>query len=106
MRQPDIIKQLEAARLNAGLDEAPDANIDTRGVIKTTDTSLPDDLDPGVLPKIEEEKKILDLDPGVLPKIEEEQEIIPELSDWCDDDSDDDRVYEEDAVEDIPEPVI
>ena len=59
MRQPDIMKQLEDARLNAVLDEEPDANIDTRGVIKTTDMSLPDDLDPGMLPKIEEEQKYL-----------------------------------------------
>ena len=44
-------------------------------MIKTTEMSLRDDLDP-----------------GVLPNIEEEQEILPELSDCYDDDSDDDSV--------------
>ena len=76
--QPDIITQLAAARLNAGLDEEPGANIEPRGVINTTDMSPRDDLDP-----------------GVLPNIEEEQEILPEFSDRYDDDSDDDSVYEE-----------
>ena len=47
-----------------------------------------------------------DLDPGVLPTIEEEQEILSELSDWYDDDSDDNSVYDEDEVEDILESVI
>ena len=36
-KQPDIMTQLAAARLNAGLDEEHKANIETRGVIKTTD---------------------------------------------------------------------
>ena len=81
--------QLAAARLNYGLDKEHESNIEPRGVIKTTDMILRDDLDP-----------------GVLPKIEEEQEILPELSDRYDDDSDENSVHEEDEVEDIPEPVI
>ena len=49
--------QLADARLNAGLDKEPEANIYPRGVIKTTDTSPRDDLYPGVLPTIEGNKK-------------------------------------------------
>ena len=52
-KQLDIMTQLSPARLNAGLDKEPEANIDPRGVIKTTDMSPRNDLDPGVLPKIE-----------------------------------------------------
>ena len=59
------------------------------GVIKTTDMSSRDELNPGVLPNIEEEK-----------------EILQELSDPYDDDSDDHSIYKENEVEDIPEPVI
>ena len=87
--QPDIMTQFADARLNAGLDKDHEANIKTRGVIKTTYMSPRNDLDR-----------------GVLPKIEEEQEILSELSDLYDDDSDDDSVYEEDEVEYIPDPVI
>ena len=87
--QPDIMTQLAADRLNFGLDEEPEANIDPRVVIKTTDMSTRDDLDS-----------------GVLPKIEEEQEILSELSDRYNDDSEGNSVYEEDEVEAIPEPVI
>ena len=76
-KQPDIMTQLAAARLNAGLDEQHEANTETRGVIKKTNISPRDDLDP-----------------VVFPKIEEEQEILPELSDCYNDDSDDDSVYE------------
>ena len=47
-----------------------------------------------------------DLDPGVFLTIEEEQEILPELRDCDDDDSDDNRIYKTDEVEDIPELVI
>ena len=54
-KQPDIMTQLAAARLNAGLDEDLKANIHTRGVIKTTDTSPHNELYPGVLPNIESE---------------------------------------------------
>ena len=53
-KQPDIMTQLAAARLNTGLDKEPEANIQPRGVIKTTDMSPRNDLDPGVLPKIEQ----------------------------------------------------
>ena len=88
-KQPDIMTQLAAARLNAGLDEDHEANIQTIGVIKTTDTSPRNRLDP-----------------GVLREIEEEQEILPELSDRYNDDSYDNSVYKEDEVEDIPYPVI
>ena len=88
-KKPDIMTQLAAARLNAGPDEEYGDNIDTRGLINTTDMSSRDDLYP-----------------GVLPNIEEEQEILPELSDRQDDDSNDYRVYEEDEVEDLPDPVI
>ena len=52
-KQPDIMTQLAAARLNAGLDEEHEANIETRGVINTTVMSPRDELYPGVLPKIE-----------------------------------------------------
>ena len=51
-KQPDIMTQLAAARLNAGLDEQHEANTETRGVIKKTYISPRDDLDPEVLPKI------------------------------------------------------
>ena len=88
-KKPDIMTQLAAARLNAGPDEEYGDNIDTRGLIKTTDMSPRDDLYP-----------------GVLPNIEEEQEIHPELSDCYDYSSNDNRVYEEDPVEDLPYPVI
>ena len=88
-KQTDTMTQLASARLNAGLEEEPEANIKPRGVIKTTNTSPRDDLDP-----------------GVFPNIEEEQEILPEFSDRYDDDSDDNSIYGEDEVEDIPEPVI
>ena len=88
-KQPDIMTQLAADILNAGLDEYPEANIEPRRVIKTTGMSPRDDLDP-----------------GVFPKIEEEQEILSELSDRYDDDNDDNSIYEEDEVEDIPEHVI
>ena len=54
-KHPDIMTQLVAARLNAGLDEEPKANIKPRGVIKKTDMSSRDDLDTRVFPKIEEE---------------------------------------------------
>ena len=53
--KPDIMTQLAAARLNDGLDEEHEANIETRRVINTTNMSPRDYLDPGVLPKIEEE---------------------------------------------------
>ena len=88
-KNPDIMTQLSAAGLNAGIDDEPEANINPRGVIKTPDMSPRDDLDP-----------------GVFLMIEEEQEIIPELSDRYDDDSDDNIVYDEDSVEDFQEPVI
>ena len=88
-KKPDIMKQLAASRLNAGLYKEPEANSDPIGVIKTTGTSPHDDLDL-----------------GVFPNIEEEQEILSELSDRYDDDNDDDSVYKEDEVEDIPEPGI
>ena len=52
-KQPDIMTQLEDARLNTGLDEYPEANIESRGVIKTTDMIPCYDLDQGVLSKIE-----------------------------------------------------
>ena len=78
-KKPDTMTQLEADRLNSGLDDEPEANIDPIGVIKTPDTS----------PRNE-------LDPGALPTIEQEQEILTELSDRYDDDSDDDIVYGED----------
>ena len=52
-KQPDIMTPLAAARLNSGLDEEPEANIEPRGVINTTDMSPHDDTDPGVLPAIE-----------------------------------------------------
>ena len=81
--------QLAAARLNAGLDEEPEAKINPIGVIKTSAMSLRNDLDP-----------------RVLLTIEEEQEILPEFSGWYDDDSNNNIVYDEDAVEDILEPVI
>ena len=88
-KQHDIMTQLAAARLNDGLEEEPEANIDPRGVIKTTATSPCEGLDP-----------------GVMPNIEEEQEIFPELSGRYDDNSDGDIVHEEVEVEDISEPVI
>ena len=78
-KQPDIMTQLAATRLNAHPDTQPEANIYPRGVIKTTD----------MIPQNE-------LDPGVFPMIEEEQEILPEFSDCYNDDSDDDSVYNED----------
>ena len=78
-KHPDIMTQQAASRLNAGLEKEPEANIEPIGVIKTTDMSPCDDLDP-----------------GVLPNIEEEQEILPELSYRYDDDSDDNSVYKED----------
>ena len=52
-KQPGIMTQLAAARLNSGLDEEPEANIDPRGFINTTDISPRDELDPGVLLNIE-----------------------------------------------------
>ena len=55
-KQPDIMTQLAAARLNSGLEKEPGANIDPRGVIITTDMSTHNDLDTVVLPNIEEEK--------------------------------------------------
>ena len=91
----DIMTQLVAARLNAGLENDPEANIDPKGVIDTPDMSPRDDMDPGV-----------SWGQGVLPTIEEEQEIITELSDHYDYDSDDNRVYDKDSVEDVQEPVI
>ena len=60
--KPDIMTQLAAARLNAGLGNEPEANIEPRGLIYTPDMSLRDDVDPGV-----------SRGQGVLPKIEEEQ---------------------------------
>ena len=93
--KPDIMTQLAAARLNAGLDDEPEANIDPRGVIETPDMSLRDDVDTGV-----SRGQVL------LPTIEEEQEILTELSDRYDDESDDNSVYEEDTVEDVQEPVV
>ena len=88
-KQTYIMTQLAAARLNDGLDEEHETNIDIRGVIKTTGMSPGDDLYP-----------------GVLPKIEEEQEILPELSDRYNDDIDNDSIYEEDEVGDLPDPVV
>ena len=44
--QTDIMTQLVAARLNAGLGKEPEANIDPMGVIKITDMSPCNDLDP------------------------------------------------------------
>ena len=88
-KQTDIMKQLAASIINAGLDEEPEDNNKPRGVIKTTDMSPRDDLNP-----------------GVFPNIEEEQEILPELSDHYNGDRDGNSVYKEDEVEDIPEPVI
>ena len=38
-KQPDIMTQLTASRLNAGIDKDPEANIDPRGVIKKNDMS-------------------------------------------------------------------
>ena len=64
-KQPDIMTQLAADRLNAGIYKEPEANIDPKGAIKITAMSPRDDLDP-----------------GVLPNFEEEQEILPELSDF------------------------
>ena len=46
--KPDIMTQLSAARLNAGLDNQPEANIEPRGVIETPYISLCDDVYPGV----------------------------------------------------------
>ena len=51
-KQPDIMTQLAAARLNAGLNEEHEANVESRRVIKTTDMIPCNDLDPVVLPKI------------------------------------------------------
>ena len=51
--------QLAAARLNVGLNNEPEANIEPRGVIKTPYMSPRNDLYPGVLPTIEEEQEIL-----------------------------------------------
>ena len=99
--KPDIMTQLSAARLNASLDNEAEANINPRGVIETPGTSLRDDVDPGV-----------SRGQGVLPMIEEEQEILPELSDFYNDDSDDESdsddnsIYDEDAAEYVQEPVI
>ena len=45
-KQPDIMTQLAASRSNAGIDKDHEDNIKTRGVIKTTDTSPRDDLNP------------------------------------------------------------
>ena len=45
-KQPDIMTQLAAARLNSGLGDEADTNIDTRGVIEAPDMSLRDNLDP------------------------------------------------------------
>ena len=64
--KPDIMTQLAAARLNAGLGDEVEANIELRGVIEVPDISLLDDVDPGVSQGQE-----------VLPAIEEEQEILP-----------------------------
>ena len=44
--------QLAASRSNAGIDKDHEDNIKTRGVIKTTDTSPRNELDPVVLPNI------------------------------------------------------
>ena len=44
--KPDIMTQLEAARLNAGLGDEADTNINTRGLIEAPDMSLRDNLDP------------------------------------------------------------
>ena len=55
-KKPDIMTQLAAARLNAGLDDEPEANIYPRGVINTSDMNPRDDLDPGVFPTIEDEQ--------------------------------------------------
>ena len=55
-KKPDTMTQLAAARLNYGLDEDHEANIETIGVIKTTGMSPRNDLDPVVFPKIEEEQ--------------------------------------------------
>ena len=52
-KQTDIMTQLAAARLNAGPDEEHKDNIETRGAIKKTGMSPHNDLDTGVLPKIE-----------------------------------------------------
>ena len=93
--KPDIMAQLAAARLNAGLENEPEANIDPRGVIETPNMILRDDVDQGV-----------SQGQGVLPTIEEEQEILPELSDRYDDYSYDNSVYEKDSVEDVQEPVV
>ena len=76
-KKPDTMTQLAGARLNAGIDNEPEDNIDPRGVIKTPDMSPRDDLDPGVLPTIEKEK-----------------EILLALIDRYDDDSDDNNVYD------------
>ena len=45
-KQPAIMTQLAAARLNAGIDKDTEANINPNGVIKTTNMSPRDDLDP------------------------------------------------------------
>ena len=94
-KNPYIITQLESAILNAGLDEEPEANIDPIRVIETPDINLRDDMYPGLYHG-----------QGVLLTIEEEQEILPEFSDYYDDDSNDNIVYKEDEDEDIPEPVV
>ena len=58
--KPNIMTQLGAARLNASLDNNPEANIEARSMIETPDMSLRDDVDPGfsrgqgLFPKIEE----------------------------------------------------
>ena len=58
-KKPDIMTHLAAARLNARLYEVTEANIQPRGVIKIHHMSPRNDLDPGVLPTIEEEQEIL-----------------------------------------------
>ena len=52
VKKPTITTQLVVARLNAGLDKKPEANIKTRGLIKKPSMSPRDDLDTGVLPTI------------------------------------------------------
>ena len=65
-KKPDIMTQLAAARLNAGLDEEPEANIEPIGVVEMHDMSLRDEVDPGV-----------SRCRGFFPAIKEEQEILP-----------------------------
>ena len=55
-KQPNIMTQFSSARLNAGIDKEPEANINPIGVIKTSAMSLRNDLDPRVLLTIEEEQ--------------------------------------------------